>query len=222
MRLGVRISAILLVPVLAACGGRAGAPPRPDMTLVPEIINRAATYERLPCDVLEVTLESGRVLTVELGLNTELPCTREKTAYLIGDFTDITSQADGDRWTVGRGPLVFAGTADGEPWVGTVELLEGAGRCFRFAKGQGAYLEGDELHFSTRAGRAARRGLRAPELPPGRLPAALRRPAVRERARRGDERADLDSVTDSGIAGRDQVGVVLGPPWGGSNVKVSA
>jgi hypothetical protein len=152
--LGLLVAAL----VAAGCGGRASEPPRPDRTITAEAVSIADHWDFGPCDHLTVTLRSGAVLDVARAGITSQGCPEQRpTPFLLGGSADLTYGSNNDhRWVMpnpsatGAGPLVFTGSQDGEPWLATIAspYYSDCWR-FRFAEGDGAYLERETIHLAT-------------------------------------------------------------------------
>lgn len=152
------LAASVAAMLLAACDGRPAAPPSPDRTIIPAIVSLATEFTWGPCATVDLRLASGEVLNVDPpgwgGPDCPVEPTSPLTVFHFGDPGDVhsgttegTNLENGYRWPERRGPLIFAG-ADGGGWVGTVRRDPNEDAwCLFFEKGDGAYLEGDRLHF---------------------------------------------------------------------------
>jgi len=165
--------AIWLAVFLAACGGRAGPPPQPDQTLLPNLISLASSWDFGACDTLEVQLPSGEAIAVvQAGVHSPGCPDRTPTHFVFGRTSDLTGLTDrGIPWPPGKAPLVFVGTDNGELWLGSVRAWSpGGGWCFRFEKDEGAYREQGALHLSSGAVIDLARDFREPTYPADAFP----------------------------------------------------
>jgi hypothetical protein len=140
---------LLATMFIAACGPRGGGePPRPDRSLVPDIVGLAEHWEFGPCGTYRFTMRSGQAVEVAGAASPAEGCPSRPA--LIRGFDHGTSGSEaGASWARVNAPLIFVGRAADQPWWGAVSS-EGDGTCWRlsFADDQGAYFEGVAMHLS--------------------------------------------------------------------------
>lgn len=144
------------IAVLAACGGRAPAPPRPDRSITPTTVGVATEFTWGPCASTDLRLEDGTVVNVDDaswgGPDCPAAPSGPLTIIRFGSADDArsfpqsqgTRIENGHRWTEAQGPLVFAGPEDGG-WVGLVRWNNRDAWCLFLDQGDGAYREGATL-----------------------------------------------------------------------------
>jgi hypothetical protein len=148
----------VVVPVVVvglAWGGFAvllGAPPRPEKTLVPEVISRVVRSDFIvgECSMSRLTLENGRTIDLRLLGDARAKCGDGPwvtgVPELTGSFANIPDRVGG---TVAQSGLLLYGHDGAREWIAGAYLQDGpSSPCPYYISGRG-YDEGGVLHFSS-------------------------------------------------------------------------